>query len=157
MAASGYVLVREAMVREGALLGGELSGHLFFADRWDGTDDAVYVALRLLHALGRSPETLAEFRASLQPMVTTPEMRIDCPDERKAGVVAETAARVRADGAEVNGVDGLRVTTADGWWLLRASGTEPKITCRCEARDEAGLERLMQTLRRELRASGISI
>ncbi|HEX8570378.1 MAG TPA: phosphomannomutase/phosphoglucomutase [Caulobacteraceae bacterium] len=157
MVPSGYVLVREAMRREGALLGGELSGHIFYADRWDGTDDALYVAVRLLLALSGSERTLAEFRASLPAMITTPEMRIGCPDERKGEVVAEVAERLRRAGATVNDADGVRVSTPHGWWLLRASGTEPKITCRCEAADEAGLERLMQQLRRELRESGVSI
>jgi phosphomannomutase len=157
MVPSGYVRVQDAMRREGALLGGELSGHIFYADRWDGTDDALYVAVRLLQALARSGGTLADFRASLPAMVSTPEMRIACSDERKADVVAEVAARLRAAGAVVDEADGVRVSTPDGWWLLRASGTEPRITCRCEARDETGLERLMSRLRGELRASGVTI
>jgi len=154
MVPSGYVLVRQAMRKHGALLGGELSGHIFYADGWDGTDDAVYVALRLLRALSRGNQSLGAFREGLPRTVTTPEARIPCPEAAKARVIAEVGARLREQGARVDEGDGLRVTTDDGWWLLRASGTESKLTCRCEAADEAGLERLSLQLRRELRASG---
>ena len=158
MAPSGYVVVREAMARAQALLGGELSGHVFYNDGWDGTDDALYVATRLLKALSRSNRTLAQFRAGLPVLVTTPEMRIPCPEEQKARVVEEVGRRLeQASQVSIDRADGLRVTTPDGWWLLRASGTESKLTCRCEAADENGLERLMAQLRRELRQSGISL
>lgn len=157
MVPSGYVLVRDAMKREGAVLGGELSGHVFYADRWDGTDDALYVAMRLLSALTRSNETLAAFRAGLPAMLTTPELRIPCAEVRKGEIVAEVGARLAAAGVKVDRADGLRVMTADGWWLLRASGTESKLTTRCEAASADGLERLTQQLRRELRDSGIDL
>ena len=157
MVASGYVLVREAMARENALLAGELSGHMFYADRWECTDDALYAAMRLLQALSRSNRSLADFRASLPRTVITPEFRIPCPDDRKAAVVAEVEARLREQGVQIDRGDGLRITTDDGWWLLRASGTEAKVTCRAEAYDEASLERLMLQLRRELRESGIEL
>jgi phosphomannomutase len=156
MGPSGYVLVRERMLAERSPLAGEMSGHIFYADGWTGTDDALHVALRLLAALGRSGESLAAFRASLPPTVATPELRLACPDARKAAVLAKVAARLAEAGAVVDRTDGLRVTTGDGWWLLRASGTEPKLTARCEAADEAGLERLKAALFAELRASGMA-
>ena len=156
-APSGYVRVREAMAREGALLAGELSGHVFFADPSGGADDALYAALRVLRALSRSDRTLAQFRAALPRHVTTPEFRIACADDRKAAVVAEVGARLEAQGLEVDRLDGLRVADADGWWLLRASNTEARITCRCEATDAPALERLMASLRRELRLSGLEL
>jgi phosphomannomutase len=155
MGPSGYVRVQEAMRREGAALGGELSGHIFYADRWHGVDDALYVAVRTLCALARSGTTLAAFRRSLPGTVYTPELRIACPDARKAAVVGEVGERLEGEGATVDRADGLRVETADGWWLLRASGTEPKLTCRCEAADAAGLERLQAALAGQLRLSGI--
>jgi phosphomannomutase len=136
MVPSGYVLVKEAMKRENALLSGELSGHMFYADRWDCTDDALYAAVRVLRALSRSNRTLSEFRAGLPKTVITPEFRIPCADDRKAAVVAEVEARLVAAGVEIDRADGIRVMSEDGWWLLRASGTEPKITCRCEAGDD---------------------
>ena len=156
-APSGYVLIREAMKREGALLAGELSGHVFFADRWDGTDDALYVAVRLLCALGRAGAPLSAFRRALPPVVTTPELRIPCPERRKAEVVGEVARRTAHRGGRYDPELGLTVTGPDGWWLLRASGTEPKLTCRCEAPDAGALERLEADLRGELAASGVRL
>jgi phosphomannomutase len=153
MAPSGYVLIRETMRREAALLGGELSGHIFFADSWHGVDDALYAAMRTLLALARSAMTLRQFRQSLPPTIATPECRIAC--SRPAQVVAQTAARLTAAGASFDDRMGLRVSTPDGWWLLRTSGTEPKITCRCEAADAFGLARLNSELCGHLRACGI--
>lgn len=155
VAPSGYVPVRDKMREVGAKLGGELSGHIFYADSWDGTDDALYVAMRLLQALSRCGESLLDFRASLPKLVSTPEYRIPCPDNRKDAVVSEVAERIKFMDAVVDYSDGIRVENADGWWLLRASNTEPRITCRCEASDDDGLARLMDTLRRQLRMSGV--
>lgn len=154
MSPSGYVLVRETMRDEDALIGGELSGHMFFADAWHGVDDALYAAVRTLLALSRREGGLAAFLDALPPSTATPEMRIPCRDARR--VVERTSARLTGrGGGAADGRLGLRVTRPDGWWLLRASGTEPKITCRCEAADPAGLLRLKAELFRELRASGV--
>lgn len=157
VAPSGYVLIREAMRRERAALAGELSGHIFFADYGEGTDDALYVAARLLCVLSRSGQSLAQFRRALPKSVTTPELRIPCPEPRKAAVVAEVAARLAGEGAVFDTALGLRVIGEDGWWLLRASGTEAKLTCRCEAPDELALERLQARLKAELKASGVDL
>ncbi|MDB5572192.1 MAG: Phosphomannomutase [Hyphomicrobiales bacterium] len=155
MSPSGYVLVREAMRREGALLGGELSGHLFFCDEWDGTDDALYAAVRTLRALAGYGAPLSAFRRSLPASVATPELRIACADA--AGVVRAAAERLGRRGEAFDPAMGVRVDTPDGWWLLRASGTERKITCRCEAADETGLARLKGALSAHLEASGLSV
>jgi phosphomannomutase len=88
--------------------------------------------------------------------VFTPELRIACPDVRKAAVVGEVGERLVAEGACVDRADGLRVETADGWWLLRASGTEPKLTCRAEAADAGGLERLTAEMKLQLSLSGVA-
>jgi len=157
MAPSGYVLVRQAALRERALLAGEMSGHILFADCWHRTDDALYVAMRLLTALGRVDVSLAHFRAGLPVTVATPEMRIPCPENRKTAVVREVRARLMREGADVNTIDGLRVTTPQGWWLLRTSGTEAKLTARCEAGDPAGLELLRAQLVSQLRHSGVAL
>ena len=160
MAPSGYVLVREAMRREGAVLGGELSGHIFYADRWDGTDDGLYVAARLLCALSRNLDrggpSLAAFRRALPRAVATPELRIACPEPKKSQAVAAVAERLRARGLDPDPALGLRVDTPDGWWLLRASGTEPKLTLRCEGRDAAALSRVKAALAEELAAVGLA-
>jgi phosphomannomutase len=156
MAPSGYVRVRAAMLREGAPLAGEMSGHIFFKDCWHATDDALFVALRVLAALGRLGCSMREYRSSLPPTAATPELRLHCPEHRKAQVIEEVSARlVACDGVQIDTTDGLRVTTEDGWWLLRASGTEPKLTARCEAADSAGLERLQRALGMQLARSGV--
>lgn len=157
VAPSGYVLVREAMARHGARLGGELSGHIFYSDYGDGTDDALYVATRLLCELGRRGGALSAFRLGLPPVVATPELRIPCPEARKAAVVGEVAERTAGRGGDYDPQLGLRVRGPDGWWLLRASGTEPKLTARCEAADAATLQRLVADLRSELAASGVAL
>jgi phosphomannomutase len=152
---SGYVHVREAMQKERALLGGELSGHIFFADGWGGVDDALYAAVRTFLAVSRLPGGLSAFRDSLPPSFATPELRIACPEGRKAALVAEVAERLAAEGARFDPKLGLRVESPDGWWLLRASGTEPKLTCRCESMHPDGLERLRAELKRHLVLSGL--
>jgi phosphomannomutase len=151
---SGYVLVREAMQAEQALLGGELSGHIFFAENgW--VDDALYAALRTFLAISRLPGGLAAFRESLPPSFATAELRLACPEHRKAEVVAEVAQRLASRGGVFDPRLGLRVERPDGWWLLRASGTEPKLTCRCEALHPDGLDRLRAELRGQLAQSGL--
>jgi phosphomannomutase len=157
MAPSGYVRVRDAMRRAGAPLAGEMSGHLFFAECWQGTDDALFAAVRLLDCIGRSRRRLGEFRRSLPATAATPELRIPCPEGRKPQVLRQVAERLAATGVEPDTTDGLRVTEPDGWWLLRASGTEPKLTVRCEAGDEAGLKRLCQGVAAHLRACDIEL
>ena len=154
---SGYVHVREAIQAEGALLGGELSGHIFFADGWGGVDDAVYAAVQTFLAVSRLSGGLAAFRESLPPSFATPELRIPCPEARKAEVVAEVARTLADQGAVFDPRLGLRVESADGWWLLRASGTEPKLTCRCEALHPDGLDRLRTELKRQLQSCGLEI
>jgi phosphomannomutase len=150
MAPSGYVLIREAMLREQAPMAGEMSGHIFFADRWTGTDDALHVAMRLLATLGRID--LASFRARLPRTVATPELRLPCPDALKSEILAAVEAGL--DGS-IDRTDGLRVTRPEGWWLLRASGTEPKLTARIEAWDGAGLETLRADLFGRLAHAGL--
>ena len=157
MAPSGYVRVRDAMRRERAPLAGEMSGHIFFSECWQGTDDALFAAVRLLACLARTRRTLAQFRRGLPPTAATPELRIPCPDARKAQVLRQVAQRLAAAGAQVDTTDGLRVTQPEGWWLLRASGTEPKLTIRCEAADESGLARLRAPLGAHLDACGIEL
>jgi phosphomannomutase len=157
MAPSGYVLVREAMLREGAPLAGEMSGHILFADCWHRTDDALFAGLRVLATIGRQDRSLAQFRNDLPPTVATPELRLPCSERRKITVMREVAERLRREGAGLDTTDGLRVTTPEGWWLLRTSGTESKLTARCEAGDAEGLESLKRQLASQLRQSGIDI
>jgi phosphomannomutase len=152
---TGHSLIKAKMAEVGAPLAGEMSGHIFFADRYYGYDDALYAAVRLLGFLSRSDADLATLRDRLPQAVNTPELRFPCSDERKFGVIDEVAARLRKDGAEVSDIDGVRVRTGDGWWLLRASNTQDVLVARCESGDEAGLARLTSALADHLRASGI--
>jgi phosphomannomutase len=157
MAPSGYVLVREAMLREGAPLAGEMSGHILFSDCWHRTDDALFAALRVLATIGRQDRSLTQFRANLPATVATPELRLPCSEQRKGTVMREVAERLRRVGAGLDTTDGLRVTRPEGWWLLRTSGTESKLTARCEASHAEGLESLKRELASQLRQSGIDI
>jgi len=153
---TGHSLVKAKMAETGAPLAGEMSGHIFYADGFYGHDDALYVAIRLLGILGQGDLTLAEHHDHMAPMINTPELRFECPDERKFEVIEQVKARLRpVEGIEVDGIDGVRVTTGDGWWLLRASNTQAVLVARAEARDAAGLERLKEHIRSNLRAVGI--
>jgi phosphomannomutase len=157
MGPSGYVLVRERMLLENSPMSGEMSGHIFFGDRWHHTDDGLYVAMLTLRAVARSGGSLRAFRESLPPSYATPELRLACPDAEKAAVLARVGARLEAEGAIVNRTDGLRITAADGWWLLRASGTEPKLTARVEADAPQARDRLQAEVFNRLRDAGLGV
>ena len=157
MAATGHSLIKAKLAETGAPLAGEMSGHIFFADGYYGFDDAVYVAVRLLGVLGRSQESLAELGDRQPAVVNTPELRFPCDETRKFEVVREVRDRLRKAGAEMTDIDGVRVRTADGWWLLRASNTQAVLVARAEAATEGGLARLKGELAAELGASGVAL
>jgi len=154
---TGHSIIKTKMAETLAPLAGEMSGHVFFADGWYGFDDAMYAALRLLKILATGDASLADFRDRMPAVVNTPELRFPCADTRKRGVVDEVKARLAAAGAAVSDVDGVRVTTPDGWWLLRASNTQDVLVARCEAKSETGLARLRAALEAELGRSGIAL
>ena len=143
------------MAETGSPLAGEMSGHIFFADRWYGFDDALYAAVRMLGIVARMDGKLSAVREALPHVVNTPELRFDCDDNRKFAIIADVAARLAAEGANVSSTDGVRVQTDDGWWLLRASNTQAVLVARCEAASAAGLERLKSALTSQLAASGL--
>lgn len=138
---AGHSLIKSKMKSEGALLAGEMSGHLFFADRYYGFDDAVYAGARLLEILTRDGRTLHEHLEDVPVLVSTPEIRMDCPDETKFEVVARLARAFKKD-YEVIDVDGARVLFDGGWGLVRASNTQPVLVLRFEASDETRLEEI---------------
>jgi phosphomannomutase len=152
---TGHSLIKTKMAETGAPLAGEMSGHIFFADRYYGYDDALYAAVRLLGILGRADESLARMRDRLPRVVNTPELRFECDDERKFSVIEEVKHRLRHDNAELSDIDGVRVRTDDGWWLLRASTTQAVLVARAAAKSEAGLDRLMAQLGDQLKRSGL--
>jgi phosphomannomutase len=153
---TGHSLIKSKMAETGSPLAGEMSGHIFFADRWYGFDDALYAAVRTLGILARMTGTLSAVRKALPHVINTPEVRFDCDDRRKFAVIEEVAARLSAEGAKVSEIDGVRVQTADGWWLLRASNTQAVLVARCEATTEPGLDRLKAALVKQLAASGLA-
>ncbi|MFZ5792063.1 MAG: phosphoglucomutase/phosphomannomutase PgmG [Pseudomonadota bacterium] len=153
---TGHSLIKSKMAETGAPLAGEMSGHIFFADRYYGYDDALYAAVRLLSVLARGPERLGDLRDRMPAVVNTPELRFPSTEERKFRVVEEVKMRLRQSGATVSDIDGVRVTTPDGWWLLRASNTQDVLVVRCEAHDEAGLERLKAQVVAALNESGVA-
>jgi phosphomannomutase len=154
---TGHSLIKVKMAETGSPLAGEMSGHVFFADRYYGFDDALYAAVRLLKAVARNGGDLAALRDQLPSPVNTPELRFACADDRKFAVVSEVRDRLKKEGADFNDVDGVRVNNADGWWLLRASNTQAVLVARAEARDEAGLERLKANLGKQLEQSGVAL
>jgi phosphomannomutase len=154
---TGHSLIKAKMAETGSPLAGEMSGHIFFADRYYGYDDALYAAVRILGIASRGPQSLAKMRDGLPSVINTPELRFPCSDERKFAVVEEVARRLAQAGAKVSDVDGVRVSTGDGWWLLRASNTQDVLVARCESKTDAGLARLKAALGKELAASGVEL
>ncbi|MBK8906507.1 MAG: phosphomannomutase/phosphoglucomutase [Rhodospirillales bacterium] len=156
MCRTGHSPIKTMMAETGAPLAGEMSGHMFFAHRYYGYDDALYAAVRLLSIVAGSDRSLGEMRDALPQMINTPEIRIDCPDERKRSVIDEVKGRLgEASGVDVKTIDGVRVSSPDGWWLLRASNTQPVLVGRCEAATSDALARQIAQLSDQLLQSGI--
>ena len=152
---TGHSLIKAKMKQVDSPLGGEMSGHIFFAWDYYGFDDAIYAAVRLMSAVRMSGQSLTEIKDAMPDMINTPEMRFQVDESRKFAVVDEVLGRLKADGADVNDIDGARVNTEDGWWLLRASNTQDVLVARAEARDEAGLDRLLGQIDEQLALSGL--
>ena len=152
---TGHSLIKSKMKETHAPLAGEMSGHIFFKHEWYGFDDALYAAVRTIRAVSESGKSLTDLRSEMPVSVATPELRFQVDESRKFAVIGEVADRLAADGAEVNSTDGVRVKTPDGWWLLRASNTQDVLVARAEAKDQAGLDRLMATVNEQLEKSGI--
>ena len=154
---TGHSPIKSRMQETGAPMAGEMSGHLFFRDRYFGFDDALYAAVRLLRIMAGDPAPLSAFRAALPAAFNTPEIRIDVDEARKFAIVEAVRARLDRDGTDFIAIDGVRAQTADGWWLLRASNTQAALSLRCEASTEAGLARLVDDLRKILAAEGVDL
>ena len=152
---TGHSLIKSKMKETKAPLAGEMSGHIFFAHRWYGFDDAIYAALRLIEAVDQLGGSLTALRDAMPAMINTPEMRFQVDESRKFPVVEEVLERLSSNGATVDRTDGARVSTEDGWWLLRASNTQDVLVARAEAKDEAGLERLVAQIDDQLARSGV--
>src|SRR4051794_30045572 len=152
---TGHSLIKAKMKETGAPLAGEMSGHIFFKHRWYGFDDALYAAVRLIEAVSASGKSLTELKDAMPQAVATPELRFQVDESRKFAIVDEVRDRLSADGATVDATDGVRVSTGDGWWLLRASNTQDVLVARAEAADQAGLDRLVAQIDEQLAKSGV--
>ncbi len=156
---TGHSLIKAKMKEEHAELAGEMSGHMFFADRYFGYDDALYAACRLIEIVAQSGQPLSAQLAGLSKTVSTPEIRVDCPDEIKFDVVARVAKHFRESPNQVIEVDGVRVLFEHGWGLLRASNTQPVLVMRFEASTPEQLafyQRDVENALREASAGAVS-
>lgn len=138
---TGHSLIKQKMKEEKAELAGEMSGHMFFADRYFGYDDAIYASCRLLEILADTGKKISDLLADVPQTYTTPEIRVECPDDEKFLVVEKVADYFR-ERYEVIDIDGVRVLFEDGWGLVRASNTQPSLVLRFEAMTEAGLSEI---------------
>jgi phosphomannomutase len=152
---TGHSLIKSKMKETGAPLAGEMSGHIFFKHRWYGFDDALYAAVRLIEAVSASGKSLTELMDAMPKTTATPEMRFQVDESRKFAIIDEVRDRLSADGAKVDATDGVRVSTSDGWWLLRASNTQDVLVARAESGERAGLDRLIAQIDDQLAKSGV--
>ena len=147
---TGHSLVKAKMKETGALLAGEMSGHVFFKERWYGFDDGLYSGARLLEILSRSVDPSATLN-QLPDAVSTPELHIKLQEGENHALIARLGKEAKfTDARDIITIDGLRVEYADGFGLMRASNTTPVIVLRFEADDEAGLKRIQDDFRRVL-------
>jgi phosphomannomutase/phosphoglucomutase len=153
---TGHSLIEEKMHETHAPVAGEMSGHMFFAEGFYGFDDALYGAARLLRIVAESGKTVRDLLADVPRFVSTPEIRLDCPDDKKFGIVQEAQDYFGAK-YKVNTVDGARVLFGDGWGLIRASNTQPVLVLRFEARTKEQLEKIQSEMQGWLRSRGVRV
>ncbi|OPY74794.1 MAG: Phosphomannomutase/phosphoglucomutase [Syntrophorhabdus sp. PtaU1.Bin050] len=146
---AGHSLIKQKMKETGALLGGEMSGHIFFADKFFGFDDAIYSSLRLLEIMGKEDRPLSTYLDDLPKTYSTPEIRIDCPEDVKFDVVERLTAYYKSK-FKVIDIDGVRILLDDGWGLVRPSNTQPILVLRFEAQTREALERIQKMVMEDL-------
>jgi phosphomannomutase/phosphoglucomutase len=147
---TGHSLIKEKMKEEKALLGGEMSGHIFFADRYFGYDDAIYASCRLIELLSKKDKKLSQLFDDVPKTFITPEIRVDCPDEIKFKVVKKVKNELKKDYPIID-VDGVRVRFEDGWGLVRASNTQPVLVLRFETLTEKRLQEIKKFIENKVR------
>jgi phosphomannomutase len=152
---TGHSLIKSKMKETGSPLAGEMSGHVFFADEYYGFDDALYAGVRLMTSAAELGRSVTQLLSEMPHLNHTPEMRVQVEESRKFAAIAAVEERLANSPAHVDGTDGVRVTTEDGWWLLRASNTQDVLVARAESGTEAGLARLMEQIDEQLAASGL--
>lgn len=154
---TGHSLIKSKMLELDAPLAGEMSGHMFIKDQYYGFDDGIYAAVRILRYLQESGTCLSDWRDHLPQIHNTPEIRIECADDRKFDVIREIQARLKQEGTKFSDIDGVRVMTNQGWWVLRASNTQPALALRAEAESPEALESLKRDIERQLAASHVEL
>lgn len=149
---TGHSFIKAKLRESGAALGGEMSGHLFFKERWYGFDDALYAAARLCEALSKTNDSPSDVFAAIPDTVNTPELRLEMNEGEHYALISELVATAHFPDGEICDIDGVRVDFADGFGLARASNTTPTVILRFEATDAAALERIQEAYRRQLLA-----
>jgi phosphomannomutase len=152
---TGHSLIKSKMKETGSPLAGEMSGHVFFGHEYYGFDDGLYAAVRLIAASLRLGQSVTDLRGAMPEMLNTPELRFQVDESRKFAAVEEVKQRLSATDAQVTEIDGVRVTTPDGWWLLRASNTQDVLVARAESDTQDGLTRLIAQIDEQLALSGL--
>ena len=147
---TGHSHIKTKMREVGSPLGGEMTGHIVFADDYYGFDDGLYAAARLIRMASRSGRTITALHDDLPQLINTPELRFPVAEDRKFTVISDIVGQLRAEGAVMTDIDGARVTRKEGWWLLRASNTQAELVARIESSDSSGLEALRAELFRYL-------
>lgn len=154
---TGHSLIKSKMKETKALIAGEMSGHIFFADKYYGFDDALYAAIRLIDILANSNKKLSDLRKTLPQTFSTPEIRIDCSDEEKFQLIENLKHNLHGQKIAFDDTDGLRVSNEKGWWLMRASNTQAAIVARCEGKSLEDLENLKSELKDHLEYCDLTI
>ncbi len=154
---SGHSLIKAKMRETKALLAGEMSGHIFFADKYFGYDDGIYAAVRIMDVIAGSTKSLDKIIDDFPVMHNTPEYRIPCPDNQKFTVVESIKSRLKKSSVKFLDIDGVRVEKPDGWWLLRASNTQAALSARCEATSAKKLIEIKNEMLGELKKEGVKV
>lgn len=154
---TGHSFIKAKMKETKAALAGEMSGHIFFADKYYGFDDALYAAIRIIDIVEQSKFSLSHMRKELPTTFSTSEIRVETTDEKKFKIVANLKENLRQSGLKFDDIDGIRVTCETGWWLIRASNTQPVLVARCEGNSQKNLEILKESLRKNLEFCEVKI
>ncbi len=154
---TGHSLIKAKMKETKAKLAGEMSGHIFFADKYFGFDDALYAAIRIINIVFSSEFSLGHLKKSLPKTFSTAEIRIECSEEKKFQIVEDLKISLKKSGLSFEDIDGIRANSNLGWWLIRASNTQSVLVARCEANSEENLAKLKENLRHNLQFCGLEI
>ncbi len=154
MSKIGHTYIRKIMDDEGALLGGETSGHIFFNDKFSGVDDAIYVAMRMLDVLSKTDKKMSDLLEEIPTTFCTHDLKLEIDENDKFAIIDRIAENLKNDGKIFNDLDGVRIETNGGWWMVRASNTQNVLVGRCESDTKEGLESLKMEFEKYLKQVG---